>query len=160
MILEFTACMICGDRASGFHYSVYSCEGCKGFFKRSVQKNLTYTCKNEGNCDINKYSRNNCQYCRFKKCLQYGMKKEGMFATVPTFCDALLVQLCFSATNSTHSVFDWVRKMGLWQHDTQFNSYTRFHSVLLGSKAWLLNFTPFFDYRINVLLMSKNSGEV
>ena len=70
-------CMICNDRGSGYHYSVFSCEGCKGFFKRSVQKNLVYTCKNDGNCIINKFTRNNCQYCRFVKCTQMGMKREG-----------------------------------------------------------------------------------
>ncbi|XP_061189347.1 retinoic acid receptor RXR-alpha-B-like [Saccostrea echinata] len=71
-------CMICNDRGSGYHYSVFSCEGCKGFFKRSVQKNLVYTCKNEGNCIINKFTRNNCQYCRFVKCTQMGMKREAV----------------------------------------------------------------------------------
>ena len=71
-------CMICNDRGSGYHYSVFSCEGCKGFFKRSVQKNLVYTCKNDGNCIINKFTRNNCQYCRFVKCTQMGMKREGL----------------------------------------------------------------------------------
>nr|AKG49571.1 nuclear receptor 8 [Crassostrea gigas] len=71
-------CMICNDRGSGYHYSVFSCEGCKGFFKRSVQKNLVYTCKNEGSCVINKFTRNNCQYCRFVKCTQMGMKREAV----------------------------------------------------------------------------------
>ncbi|XP_062611341.1 retinoic acid receptor RXR-alpha-B-like [Saccostrea cucullata] len=71
-------CMICNDRGSGYHYSVFSCEGCKGFFKRSVQKNLVYTCKNDGNCIINKFTRNNCQYCRFVKCTQMGMKREAV----------------------------------------------------------------------------------
>ncbi len=77
MGLEGPACLICGDRASGNHYSVYSCEGCKGFFKRTVQKNLTYSCREHQDCIINKYTRNNCQYCRFAKCLNVGMKKEG-----------------------------------------------------------------------------------
>ncbi|KAK3107051.1 hypothetical protein FSP39_005953 [Pinctada imbricata] len=71
-------CMICGDKGSGFHYSVFSCEGCKGFFKRSVQKNLIYSCKNDGECSINKFTRNNCQYCRFVKCSQMGMKREAV----------------------------------------------------------------------------------
>lgn len=74
---QYQACMICGDRGSGYHYSVLSCEGCKGFFKRTVQKNLFYVCKANGMCLINKMTRNNCQFCRFNKCLQYGMKREG-----------------------------------------------------------------------------------
>jgi len=74
------ACVICGDRGSGYHYSTLSCEGCKGFFKRTVQKNLTYSCKGNGLCIINKTTRNNCQYCRFQKCLQYGMKREGVYS--------------------------------------------------------------------------------
>ncbi|CAL1535243.1 unnamed protein product [Lymnaea stagnalis] len=73
-----SACLICGDRASGFHYSVYSCEGCKGFFKRSVQKSLQYVCKDQGMCFINKFSRNSCQYCRFQKCLNMGMRRDAV----------------------------------------------------------------------------------
>jgi hypothetical protein len=30
-------CMICEDRATGLHYGIITCEGCKGFFKRTVQ---------------------------------------------------------------------------------------------------------------------------
>ncbi|XP_014667232.1 PREDICTED: retinoic acid receptor RXR-alpha-B-like [Priapulus caudatus] len=72
-------CRICGDRATGFHYSVYSCEGCKGFFKRTVQRGLVYTCK-EGSrmCVINKYTRNACQYCRFQKCADTGMRRDAV----------------------------------------------------------------------------------
>jgi hypothetical protein len=33
-------CMICSDRASGFHYGVLACEGCKGFFKRVCKEQL------------------------------------------------------------------------------------------------------------------------
>ena len=74
-------CLVCGDRGTGFHYSVLSCEGCKGFFKRTVQKQLLYSCRGppelEGCCEINKASRNNCQFCRFQKCLTVGMKTDG-----------------------------------------------------------------------------------
>ena len=71
-------CLVCGDKGSGYHYSVFSCEGCKGFFKRTVQKFLTYTCKGSGNCNVSKFTRNNCQHCRFQKCLEAGMKKEAV----------------------------------------------------------------------------------
>ncbi|UXI21121.1 hypothetical protein NH340_JMT07064 [Sarcoptes scabiei] len=71
-------CAICGDRASGKHYGVYSCEGCKGFFKRTVRKDLFYACREERNCIIDKKQRNRCQYCRYQKCLQMGMKREAV----------------------------------------------------------------------------------
>lgn len=71
-------CSICGDRASGKHYGVYSCEGCKGFFKRTVRKDLTYACREEKNCIIDKRQRNRCQYCRYQKCLTCGMKREAV----------------------------------------------------------------------------------
>ncbi|PRD32159.1 UNVERIFIED_CONTAM: rxraa [Trichonephila clavipes] len=71
-------CSICGDRASGKHYGVYSCEGCKGFFKRTVRKDLSYACREDRNCIIDKRQRNRCQYCRYQKCLAMGMKREAV----------------------------------------------------------------------------------
>ncbi|XP_054651058.1 nuclear receptor subfamily 2 group C member 2 isoform X2 [Dunckerocampus dactyliophorus] len=71
-------CVVCGDKASGRHYGAMSCEGCKGFFKRSVRKNLTYSCRSKQDCVINKHHRNRCQFCRLKKCLDMGMKTESV----------------------------------------------------------------------------------
>ncbi|XP_075778151.1 thyroid hormone receptor beta isoform X3 [Pelodiscus sinensis] len=68
-------CVVCGDKATGYHYRCITCEGCKGFFRRTIQKNLhpTYSCKYEGKCVIDKVTRNQCQECRFKKCIYVGM---------------------------------------------------------------------------------------
>lgn len=66
-------CAICNDKATGLHYGIVTCEGCKGFFKRTVQNKRVYTCVADGDCEINKAQRNRCQYCRFKKCLRMGM---------------------------------------------------------------------------------------
>ncbi|XP_033830950.1 thyroid hormone receptor beta isoform X4 [Periophthalmus magnuspinnatus] len=68
-------CVVCGDKATGYHYRCITCEGCKGFFRRTIQKNLnpTYACKFEGKCAIDKVTRNQCQECRFKKCIAVGM---------------------------------------------------------------------------------------
>ncbi|XP_072438915.1 nuclear receptor subfamily 2 group C member 2-like isoform X2 [Chiloscyllium punctatum] len=71
-------CVVCGDKASGRHYGAVSCEGCKGFFKRSVRKNLTYSCRSSRDCVINKHHRNRCQFCRLQKCLEMGMKMESV----------------------------------------------------------------------------------
>jgi len=53
----------------------------QGFFKRTVQRNMVYSCKENGMCNINKVTRNNCQSCRFRRCLEAGMKKEGKLNT-------------------------------------------------------------------------------
>ncbi|KAL3997359.1 Zinc finger C4 type (two domains) family protein [Acanthocheilonema viteae] len=71
-------CAICGDKASGNHYSVPSCEGCKGFFRRTIQKKIEYVCYKQGNCLVDQKNRNRCQSCRFKKCLQLGMRQESV----------------------------------------------------------------------------------
>ncbi|TRY93851.1 hypothetical protein DNTS_023769 [Danionella cerebrum] len=77
MLSQKRMCSICGDRSSGKHYGVHSCEGCKGFFKRTVRKDLSYTCRDNKECLVDKRQRNRCQYCRYQKCLGMGMKREG-----------------------------------------------------------------------------------
>ncbi|KFB51497.1 AGAP006571-PA-like protein [Anopheles sinensis] len=72
----FVACKVCGDKASGYHYGVTSCEGCKGFFRRSIQKQIEYRCLRDGKCLVIRLNRNRCQYCRFKKCLSVGMSRD------------------------------------------------------------------------------------
>uniref|UniRef100_A0A8C1R3V9 Retinoic acid receptor RXR n=1 Tax=Cyprinus carpio TaxID=7962 RepID=A0A8C1R3V9_CYPCA len=78
MLSQKRLCAICGDRSSGKHYGVYSCEGCKGFFKRTVRKDLSYTCRDNKDCLVDKRQRNRCQYCRYQKCLAMGMKREAV----------------------------------------------------------------------------------
>ncbi|XP_055851831.1 transcription factor HNF-4 homolog isoform X2 [Episyrphus balteatus] len=73
-----TVCAICGDRATGKHYGASSCDGCKGFFRRSVRKNHLYTCRFSRNCVVDKDKRNQCRYCRLRKCFKAGMKKEAV----------------------------------------------------------------------------------
>ncbi|XP_059060612.1 probable nuclear hormone receptor HR38 [Achroia grisella] len=69
-------CAVCGDTAACQHYGVRTCEGCKGFFKRTVQKGSKYVCLAEKSCPVDKRRRNRCQFCRFQKCLAVGMVKE------------------------------------------------------------------------------------
>uniref|UniRef100_A0AC35TRK8 Nuclear receptor domain-containing protein n=1 Tax=Rhabditophanes sp. KR3021 TaxID=114890 RepID=A0AC35TRK8_9BILA len=67
-------CKVCGDKSSGHHYGALTCEGCKGFFRRTTQKGDSYTCSKNGSCKIDRLSRNRCQYCRYRACLDKGMK--------------------------------------------------------------------------------------
>ncbi|XP_054847534.1 nuclear receptor subfamily 1 group D member 2 isoform X2 [Eublepharis macularius] len=78
-------CKVCGDVASGFHYGVHACEGCKGFFRRSIQQNIQYKkCLKNNNCSVMRMNRNRCQQCRFKKCLSVGMSRDAVrFGRIP-----------------------------------------------------------------------------
>merc|ERR1712117_622022 len=73
---EQELCLVCEDRASGYHYNALACEGCKGFFRRSITKGSNYACKYGGSCEIDMYMRRKCQDCRLKKCYVVGMRPE------------------------------------------------------------------------------------
>ncbi|XP_041633598.1 nuclear receptor subfamily 5, group A, member 5 [Cheilinus undulatus] len=74
------SCPVCGDKVSGYHYGLLTCESCKGFFKRSVQNNKHYTCAEQQSCPMNLWQRKRCPSCRFQKCLAVGMKREAVRA--------------------------------------------------------------------------------
>ena len=83
-------CLVCGDKASGKHYGVQSCDGCRGFFKRSIRRNLDYVCKEKSTCVVDVARRNQCQACRFKKCLKVNMNRDGKYMSVPLAIQTVL----------------------------------------------------------------------
>ncbi|XP_042079862.1 estrogen-related receptor gamma isoform X1 [Haplochromis burtoni] len=88
-------CLVCGDFASGYHYGVASCEACKAFFKRTIQGNIEYSCPVMNECEITKRRRKACQACRFQKCLQAGMMREGtLHQTTVTSWQEVELRVC------------------------------------------------------------------
>uniref|UniRef100_A0A0X3NNT8 Uncharacterized protein n=1 Tax=Schistocephalus solidus TaxID=70667 RepID=A0A0X3NNT8_SCHSO len=71
-------CRVCGGRSSGFHFGALTCEGCKGFFRRTEETASRLVCVGgKDNCSITPRSRNACKACRFRRCLRAGMSKKG-----------------------------------------------------------------------------------
>merc|ERR1719356_2382251 len=73
----FIPCHVCGEKAGKHsYYGGQVCPSCRAFFRRSVQSgyNLTYACVKSKNCEMSLKTRKNCQYCRYKKCEDAGMK--------------------------------------------------------------------------------------
>ena len=57
-------CPVCTDKISGFHYGIFSCESCKGFFKRTVQNKKNYVCLRGAQCPVTIATRKKCPACR------------------------------------------------------------------------------------------------
>ena len=73
-------CKVCRDHSSGKHYGIYACDGCAGFFKRSIRRNRQYVCKSksDGLCQVDKTHRNQCRACRLKRCFEVGMNRDAV----------------------------------------------------------------------------------
>ncbi|KAL7080308.1 hypothetical protein ACQ4LE_000117 [Meloidogyne hapla] len=71
-------CRVCGDGPARMHYGVPTCFGCKGFFRRTLKRTKEYTCRYSGNCIVDRYERNSCRFCRFKRCLEVGMDPKAV----------------------------------------------------------------------------------
>lgn len=121
-------CQVCGDKASGFHYGVHSCEGCKGFFRRSIQQKIQYRpCSKNQQCPIMRINRNRCQYCRLKKCVAVGMSRDAIrFGRVPKREKAkiLAAMQCTSPQEDSSDAFNSTNTTTTRHHNHQSASST------------------------------------
>ena len=95
MSMDYTKqkCLVCGDKASGLHYTVISCESCKSFFGRKIKSKAKFTCEANGNCVMDLYTRRHCPACRLKKCLDVGMKPESEYFFSSSFLGQIVAIL-------------------------------------------------------------------
>ncbi|VDK50292.1 unnamed protein product [Anisakis simplex] len=160
---EALNCAICGDHATGKHYGAISCDGCKGFFRRTVRKRHAYTCRFEHACVVDKDHRNVCRRCRFDQCLRSGMKREAVqnerdrivsHRSQPidrsyseAYIDALL-----KAERATHSLRATVitRTADARRIATTFDVSESMHQQLILMVEWAKNLNQFINLPMNV----------
>nr|KAF6397449.1 nuclear receptor subfamily 1 group H member 4 [Rousettus aegyptiacus] len=133
-------CVVCGDKASGYHYNALTCEGCKGFFRRSITKNAVYSCKNGGHCEMDMYMRRKCQECRLKKCKAVGMLAECLLTEIQ--CKSKRLRKNFKQKNSFHSDIKVEEEGGdnkLVSSTTRSGKVTQESVELTRDEHWLIN---------------------
>ncbi|TMS33706.1 hypothetical protein L596_001416 [Steinernema carpocapsae] len=74
-------CAICDSPQAGtLHFGARSCKACAAFFRRTVSMSMTYKCiasmPGGGPCRIHHELRMICRFCRYKKCVDGGMKRQ------------------------------------------------------------------------------------
>jgi len=70
-------CLVCGEKAGKHsYYGGQVCLSCRAFFRRSVFSgyNNSYICAKQSKCEIRLKTRKSCQFCRYQKCCEAGMK--------------------------------------------------------------------------------------
>ena len=103
--IEIIPCKVCGDKSSGVHYGVITCEGCKGFFRRSQSSGVVnYQCPRQKNCVVDRVNRNRCQSCRLQKCLALGMSRDGKKIVSTYFSLKKFVSSQIGKKNCNHTI--------------------------------------------------------
>ena len=68
-------CRVCGNKASGLHFGVNTCEACNEFFRRSLKRGANYHCSRNLSCKVWGKKRSPCSSCRYRRCLEVGMSR-------------------------------------------------------------------------------------
>ncbi|ETE67773.1 Peroxisome proliferator-activated receptor gamma, partial [Ophiophagus hannah] len=162
-------CRVCGDKASGFHYGVHACEGCKanifcvplfllkGFFRRTIRLKLIYD-RCDLNCRIHKKSRNKCQYCRFQKCLAVGMSHNAIrFGRMPQAEKEKLLAEISSDIDQLNPESADLRALAKLLYDSYIKSFpltkAKARAILTGKTT---DQSPFVIYDMNSLMMGED----
>ncbi|CAH8538775.1 unnamed protein product [Schistosoma turkestanicum] len=138
-------CLICEDKATGKHYGAYSCDGCKGFFRRSVRRKHSYTCRHKKNCSVTKDKRNQCRFCRFRKCFRVGMKESAVQKERDKISNR---HTTYDLNSSIHSIIDLQK---LLQAEAIANCVRAIHQNYMNSTAQKSSnsLTEQFNYQLN-----------
>ncbi|CAO4378053.1 unnamed protein product [Caenorhabditis nigoni] len=98
-----SSCQVCFGKATGHHYDVASCNGCKSFFRRVTIEKLVYKCDNHMRC-YNDFKAGDkipkCRACRYKRCVDVGMNPLGIQSELKKHTENLSAEDLESSGNS------------------------------------------------------------
>ncbi|CAF4546843.1 unnamed protein product, partial [Rotaria sp. Silwood2] len=121
----FGKCRICHDIATGVHYGVITCEGCKGFFKRSITRDVSHQCLFGNKCIVSAGTRNRCKSCRFNRCIKQGMSMDSVkMGRIPKKIKekALRYHRNFQERNTNHEIEDENMEVMILSPHSDWNS--------------------------------------
>ncbi|CAH1791723.1 unnamed protein product [Owenia fusiformis] len=98
-------CSVCGSRAAGVFFGVLTCWTCKTFFIRHQKAGAGgLKCDNNGQCklDLGGKLRRRCAYCRYKKCIEVGMRRKERAAVVVAKMGQRLCLVCGDIASGVH----------------------------------------------------------
>lgn len=138
--IEIIPCKVCGDKSSGVHYGVITCEGCKGFFRRSQSSVVNYQCPRNKQCVVDRVNRNRCQYCRLQKCLKLGMSRDGKFYILIIFISSFVFCLFYMFLVFLILLSLWLSTWLPTDYSFYLLSYNTFHRPKSKSPCKAINF--------------------
>nr|ASL70613.1 nuclear receptor [Brachionus koreanus] len=161
---SFGKCKVCNDRATGIHYGIASCEGCKGFFKRSTMRKEKYRCYFGNSCPLTPDSRNRCKACRYRKCCEVGMSIQGAkMGRIPKADKLKALQYPKQQTQNESSLIKCKSIEDKISIDHPLISLIKFHTPFKNSKiVATLNYSSSFDdtYHIVSSLLSDKIYQI
>ncbi|KAI6193528.1 CBN-NHR-71 protein [Aphelenchoides besseyi] len=108
-------CEVCGLSNNGSHFGAKSCRACASFYRRSIVKNLVYTCKNDKKCkmqkgirfhsDLNGTLKSSCRSDleltnKLETCVE---RQEDRFVETPTSMESTSSPQVYQCRKITHA---------------------------------------------------------
>jgi len=144
---DSAVCQVCGGRAGRHsYYGGDVCQSCRAFFRRCVQRQTYHNLKCNKSCDITITNRKKCRSCRWRRCLESGMKisyvqfdpEENKKTVFKEASDINSISELTKLSDSLHQkVYRYLHCSGVYNRKA--DNLFQHHSLLIISKIGTLN---------------------
>ncbi|KAI6237802.1 Nuclear receptor [Aphelenchoides besseyi] len=148
--VQSVECKICQTQIEHFNLGVQICRACSQFWRRAVNENLQFVCRNNEKCDVAN-TKFKCKFCRFKMIEKLGARFTNQNASKSNQSNG-------KVTNSISSSFVDVTSMPTQNSPTgsHLESLVQgYEQVLAGQRALFVAEYPEFGFSDNQFIMPK-----